>query len=693
MTTDRDPISTALERCATEPVHAPGSVQPAGVVLVTDAGLGRIEQASVNAAQLLGRSARDLAGADLAAAIGEAGAAALRRAAAASVDEEAGIEIPDPTGQGVVQVTLHRRLEDEVAVVELEPSPHTDASLRALVRAFEAETRSVACEETETGVCEALAAGVRALTGHERGLVYRFDESFNGRVVSESRTDAMSSYRGLRFPASDIPPPVRSLYRERAVRLIVDAAAEPVPLEPPRAADVDPVDLRRAVFRSVSPIHVEYLRNMGVRSALSVAIDGRDDLWGLVACHGPEPRFVSAEARHAVAALARIASQRIRYLNERGKTRYREWIHQLRLDLAEAAKSVASAREMIEGRSESLLRAFDASGAAFVQGGSRTSIGRCPPDELITRILEHLAESEVASPYATEALPETLPAAAGHESVACGLLAASLSFRTSRDWLLLFRPEEPEIAVWAGDPNKPVEGEGAGERLSPRQSFRAWREERRGRSAAWSSAEIRAGRDIAHDMAVIASEVEIRQLNERLQADQESLARANVDLAYQAAVDALTGAGSREWIERLVRQRIEGRRKTEERFSVLVIDVDYFKALNDAHGHAAGDRALQALVATLGDQLRDGDLLGRWGGEEFVVLASDASETEAEVLAERLRRGVAESEDPDLAGLTISIGVAGFQGERKVGELIRRADEALYAAKDAGRNTVRLASS
>lgn len=123
--------------------------------------------------------------------------------------------------------------------------------------------------------------------------------------------------------------------------------------------------------------------------------------------------------------------------------------------------------------------------------------------------------------------------------------------------------------------------------------------------------------------------------------------------------------------------------------SLLLIDLDRFKSVNDTMGHVRGDGVLIDTARILSSSIREVDLVARWGGEEFLVLAPATSAEDAELLAERVRRAVeTESRDPNV---TVSIGLASWTAGDTLAELVQRADTALYAAKDSGRNTVRSA--
>jgi diguanylate cyclase (GGDEF)-like protein len=166
------------------------------------------------------------------------------------------------------------------------------------------------------------------------------------------------------------------------------------------------------------------------------------------------------------------------------------------------------------------------------------------------------------------------------------------------------------------------------------------------------------------------------------------------ELDRLARTDPLTSIYNRRQIAELLDAAVATSARHGQALSVLMVDVDRFKAINDTHGHNVGDGVLCAIAASLRDSLRAGDFVGRWGGEEFLIVLPSTGPDGALVVAQRVRRAV--TEIPLVVGghllpMTVSIGVADFAGE-DVETLVGRADAALYAAKAAGRNTVTLSA-
>ncbi|TDR56879.1 diguanylate cyclase (GGDEF)-like protein [Halomonas ventosae] len=678
-------IAAALEACAREPVHIPGAIQPAGGLVSLDGTMRQVRQVSANLEEILGigvaealcHSPRELLGERL-----------LDRLQRELADRE---RLPAALTTRIRVKGRERHLHvvayrsGSRLVVELEPLARPDERrLLALVNEWLVQVGEIDDEER---LLQALTRMVQRLTGHERVMVYRFDEQWNGRVVAEHRLPPAESFLGHHFPASDIPAQVRRLYDINRVRSIPDAAAAPIPLVPATDPhDPAPLDLSRGSLRAVSPIHQEYLRNMGVGASLSIAMHDEGRLWGLLACHGLGPTSLSAADRDAARALVQIALPRLMLIRARAEARLLQSIHDSRDLLAGERGQLVDPGEMVKRHGQQWLDLLRAAGVALVQGDRVHGVGRRPEDRRLEAMAAWLGHHQRHDmPWATQALGDT-PLAEWQQDDLCGLLAAPLPTDERRPaWLMLFRHEQREARRWAGKPEDvPMERDG---RLimTPRRSFAQWQEEVAGRSRAWGAMERRAAGDLAEDLAVLASGHQIHRLNVQL-------SRVNEQLQSLAFSDSLTGSWNRYRMEQAIDAALNAAERYGHPCAVLLFDVDHFKQFNDTHGHEAGDRVLVEITRALQTTLRDSDILGRWGGEEFMVLASHCDGQGALPLAERLRRCVEEVELGELGRVTISIGVAGWHPGDTRKRLVARADEAMYRAKQNGRNRVEQAA-
>jgi chemotaxis family two-component system sensor kinase Cph1 len=300
--------------CAQEPIRlglykGAGSIQPHGMLVVVDPDSRQIVQASANAPALLGNGRRTTV-------LGSS----LRDVVGDSAERQITTWLRNPDSNYLRTLEIHgQRLQvlghqtAQGVVLEFEQPPASEGeTLEAYYPRIGRFMEDVPAYENVADLCAAAAREFRQISGFNRVLIYRFDEQWNGEVLAEDGDGVLPSYLGLRFPASDIPAQARELYRLNRLRIIPDANYQPVPLEPalhPR--DGKPLDLSFAALRSVSPIHLQYMRNMGTLASMSISVLMDGKLWGLVSCHNATPRRVNAQARTACDLLGKVLSQHI----------------------------------------------------------------------------------------------------------------------------------------------------------------------------------------------------------------------------------------------------------------------------------------------------------------------------------------------------------------------------------------------
>ena len=492
-----------LDNCAREPIHVPGSIQPRGVLLAVSEPDLVVQQVSANLGDLLGVPSERALGRRLEEVLGVGPADLVARSASAFGDlrERNPVELMLEVDRTPVPVDaiLHRALiapggsgEGVTAlVVELEPAhgprpfsfPNTYQAVRGTIGEL---NRASSLEE----LYEITAQAVRTLTGFDRVMVYRYDADYNGEVVAEAKAEQLNSFFGLHYPASDIPAQARALYEKNWIRLISDVDYVPARLTPTDHPGNDrPLDLTYSALRSVSPIHIEYLKNMGVRASMSISLLRGDKLWGLIACHhyaGPHsPPYAT---RAAAEFLGSTLSLR---LVDRAKEEETQRALQVRSTLA-----WLTAATLDEDRplADTLLGSPDLldllpgdSVVVRLQGHTRARGAELPAG--LPEAVAAWAAGRGADVVATDALPDQAPALGAPVELACGVLVLPLP---EGQFVLWARGEKVRQIDWGGDPrNKAIaELEGDEIRLSPRKSFDRWRETVRGRSEPWSGQQI-----------------------------------------------------------------------------------------------------------------------------------------------------------------------------------------------------------
>ena len=466
-----------LDNCAREPIHVPGSVQPHGHLLAFAGDDLRLAHASVAASEVLSTGIADAFGKPVDQVVAGEPAEALR----------GGLRRLPATGQvwlgrfratsGASFQAIGHRSPDGHAVLELEAESEMDglkeqATLEALYPGVREAFARLGRAASAEALAATAAAAVRRITGFDRVLVYRFEGNWDGTVVAEDGNGLLPSYLGLRFPASDIPAQARRLYEANPQRLIADADYVPVPVLPARPG-APPLDLTYAGLRSVSPVHLEYMRNMGTPASMSTSIlrgDGR--LWGLVSCHHAAPRRVPFAARNACDLVAQMFAVRVAAREEMAQAEARARLKGLEGRLL--ARMAAAPGRFEDGLLEvpaDLLDLAGAAGAAVLTEGGCTLVGATPAEAEVRRMAAWLAGRGTEEVFGTGCLSEEMPGAEALAGSASGLLAVSVS-RLHPSFVLWFRPEVVRTVTWGGDPRKPAEA--APGRLHPRRSFAAW---------------------------------------------------------------------------------------------------------------------------------------------------------------------------------------------------------------------------
>lgn len=678
-------IEAALAACDSEPVHIPGAIQPFGVLVVLDRELSCVQQVSANIEDYLGIAVKESLSVSPQELLGKTAHRRVREGLADRDQLPPGLLVSRKLEGETRRFHLTAYHAGDFIVVEMEPAER-GISYRWLSLVNE-HLNNLVATHTEAAVLNELAAAAKTITGHDRTLVYQFDAHWNGRVVAESLNERLSSLLSHHFPASDIPPQVRALYDVNQLRFIADTNQDPVPLVPSREA---PVDLSSGALRAVSPVHRQYMQNMGINTSLSVAIHSSAGLWGLLACHKRDAEVLTPARRDSLVTVVRVATQRLFLLQAEAEARYRDQIHRNRIVLAREVQEHGPEQILAKYAAE-WLRLFRARGVALVYRDHNSRHGCTPAIPQLVKLAAWLAQGwHEFNPWSTTDLAEAgYPEAQTIDCGCCGLLAMPLVIDvTTRGWLFFFRREQVETIHWAGEPQKVLERVGDQLRLTPRQSFSVWREEVRGKSLAWQPQELVAARDLGDDLAVLASAHQVTHLNERLQAERMALARANKHLHELATTDSLTGIMNRYRIEHLVQVSLANAKRYGHAFSLILFDIDHFKRVNDTYGHDQGDQILKTLVNIVEGCLREGDQLGRWGGEEFLVLVPGTGSGGVVELAERMRARVEATDFGLRHAVTVSLGVTEWFPEDSFKNLLVRADGAMYQAKEGGRNRV-----
>lgn len=494
------PEPVDLSNCDREPIHIPGSIQPHGCLLALDGAVTEIRRHSANAADMLGCS-RDLREASLADVLGSAALHDLRNAVATS---RAGGPAAGLLGLALgsgrrFDVAVHR-LDDGV-IVEFEPAA---AGPDPLQRARALIGRIGEIDDVDRLIAQAarLAHGV---LGYDRVMIYRFERDGAGKVVSEVKRPDLESFLGQYFPASDIPEQARTLYLRNTLRIVSDARGGRVPIVPELDEAGRPLDLSLAHLRSVSPVHCEYLQNMGVAASMSISIVADGRLWGLIACHHYSPRVLSMAERTAAELFGQFFSLRLHALKQKRSldtaTEARRALDRF-LRLASGAGDIET---LLRDNLPDFARLLPCDGVGLWIGGAWTGHGVVPPQAAIPALAAFVSEVSGGRIWATDALSRAHPPGEAYFAETSGVLAVPLS-QLPRDYLFFFRRELVQTLNWGGNPEKTYTSGPLGDRLTPRKSFAIWKEQVERQAQPWTDADL----EIAEATRAAAVEIVLR---------------------------------------------------------------------------------------------------------------------------------------------------------------------------------------
>ncbi|RUM07526.1 HWE histidine kinase domain-containing protein [Rhizobium chutanense] len=517
----REPVD--LTNCDREPIHQLGAVQPFGFLLAISLDW-MVTRASANLTEFLGVPQADALGRPISSLITPEALHTIRNKLTTLRGPDVVERIFD-----IALLSDQSRFDLAVHVIENQVILEGERCQEEKRNAPSLSMRSMMSRLDQTETLEAFfregARQARALTGFDRVMVYRFDEGGSGEVVAEAARAGIGSFLGLHYPASDIPVQARALYLRNLFRIIANIEAVPVPVLPTLDEHGQPLDLSMSVLRSVSPIHIEYLKNMGVGASLSISIVVDGKLWGLFACHHYGPRLPSAQNRSTAELFGQMFASRLESRERRLALDYETKARRIADRLLTSVVDNASLLDDPAWLIEALADAIPADGIGVWINGRLALAGIVPDERAFTALIRHLNRNAAGRIYAVDRLTETYPDLAVDDAVA-GMLAIPIS-RSPRDYVVLFRQEQVRTVRWAGDPHKPVDYGPNGPRLTPRKSFEAWSELVRGRSLPFTEAERR----VAETIRVTLIEVVLRLTDEASMARQTANERQELLIA------------------------------------------------------------------------------------------------------------------------------------------------------------------
>jgi two-component system, chemotaxis family, sensor kinase Cph1 len=471
-----------VQGCENEKLHLSGRIQSFGALVRIDRNSGNITHASANLEEFTGVSA-DIAMRGNISALGwnlQDTISRLPDRVGASALFLRALDTP----KGMMDLFYHS--DDGGVLVEIEKTLEKDPQIST--QQAQMELLSIPTTQKELAKYhQCLVDAVHEVTGYGRVMIYRFREDWSGEVVAEYSQKGLGSYLGLRFPASDIPAIARNLYMINPSRLISDTMSGTVDI---LSHGTSVLDLTYSDLRSVSPVHLEYLANMGVHASFSVPIKISGALWGLLACHHTAPQYIPMKHRNtcvtfaqsfAIGLSAFVATQRLKDL---------ESIEAKIETILEALALYENPLSGMKDHHRLLLELVGASGMAIAIRKDVETIGDTPDLDFITKLDDYFENTHKQMSLISDNLASMLPEAKEVAGVASGVLAIKAkSFKLGDIRFYWFRPEQLMEVVWAGNPDKPVDEDANATALSPRRSFEKWEEIKHGYSRPWDTTE------------------------------------------------------------------------------------------------------------------------------------------------------------------------------------------------------------
>jgi light-regulated signal transduction histidine kinase (bacteriophytochrome)/CheY-like chemotaxis protein len=481
-----------LATCDSEPIHLLGAIQPIGFLLSVNADW-IAARASENVGtylgvppdQIIGRPVADCLPADVLHDI----RGRLQQSGEAAVVEPI-FDRQLKSGGPLFDVAVHRSGDE--FVLEFEEASGDECPAPTAVRSIIARVER---HRSPAAVFREAARQVRALTGFDRVMLYRFNDDGHGEVVGESVRSGVASFMGLRYPASDIPAQARALYLRNLTRIIADVDSDPIAITPVLSPEGRPLDLSMSILRSVSPIHIEYLRNMEVRSSMSISIVQGERLWGLIACHHNAPKHVDLQMRLTGELFGQMFSSLLEVRQRLSEAIYDTRNQEIHNRIAAAFAESDSGLKRIPEFLADVTDYIQSDGIGIYHAGEVELVGLTPTQDECLPLVRFLNQTSSGRVFATNELSAVFPPAGDYVMRAAGILAIPIS-RTPRDYLIFFRCESVRTVTWAGEPAKQVTRGAGAVRLTPRKSFEAWREIVQGKCEPWTKQELRAAESL-----------------------------------------------------------------------------------------------------------------------------------------------------------------------------------------------------
>ena len=481
-----------LTNCDREPIHIPGAIQPHGLLLVVSRREWQIIQISHNTQDFLGIEPEQLLGEPLSRLLPTDKIEAIAACLEGEFEQINPLKLSIETQNGTKKFNgIVHSLDEKDIILELESNEsENDLNFIQFSQISKGILLQIQRASTLQELCQIIVQQIRKLTSFDRVMIYQFDQTGEGDIIAEDKLAELESYLGLHYPDSDIPRQAKYLYTLNFIRSIPQVNYQPVTILALDKEQQKPLDLSLSILRSVSPLHIEYLQNMGVCATLTISLMKQGKLWGLIACHHQSAYFVPYEIRNICEFLGQVMSLELTSKEANEDLDYKIFLKSVQSQLVNALGKAENIRDALLKDQEKLLQLVNATGVVIYTEENLIRIGQTPPEEALPDLIAWLENQFEQDLFATHSLPKIYPAAIAFKEVASGLLALSIT-KVQKNYVLWFRPEVLQEVNWAGKPEKVnnLEEDGT-ETLSPRKSFKLWQEMVQQQSQPWKPWEI-----------------------------------------------------------------------------------------------------------------------------------------------------------------------------------------------------------
>ena len=470
--------------CASEPVHIPGLVQPFACLIGVDAGSEKIVYASENCPDFTGVSAEKLLGINVRELLGRDIVHSINNAAARG-NFSVGLTEIGQYGLGGNDVEIAAFSSGHYIVIQIEHAKDPGLGGGDAIGVLSQLMEQIQTSRDHTKLFDLTTRMLRHLSGYDRVMIYKFDPQYNGEVVAEARSPSMESFVGLRFPQWDIPAQARAIMAKLRLRFIEDVDQTPVPLIA-EDKSLPPLDITYASCRGVSAVHMQYLRNMGVKSTLTLSIVFEDKLWGIISFHHRRPRVSAPKLRDVLTAFGGLFATKLEAMEKQARLDLAKKMDQIKDKVLIDIEENETMEEAMPQIGPVIEEVMGSVGIALLTGSQTVSYGRVPEQALLAELLREV-QSQPGTPIISDNLASSYPEMKDLLNGCAGVFATAINPNRS---LCIFRAEQSQSVKWAGSPDKTIEVVSGNARLSPRASFSVYLQDVEGHSAPWTEQDI-----------------------------------------------------------------------------------------------------------------------------------------------------------------------------------------------------------